>query len=402
MKRPTLFVTIPAMDEWQDLPVTMQDLTNQTCNYPWQIYVCINQPEAYWNQPEKHEICVHNQLLLHYLQQYTDQQLQILDYASRGRGWEGKKSGVGWARKVMYDRILSVANPSDIIISLDADTRVKPSYLQSVADNMLQHPSVPAISVPYYHPLTGNDAQDRAILRYEIYMRNYAINLYKVGSPYAFTALGSAIAMRAGALKKIGGITPLKSGEDFYLMQKFCKMSKIGNWNDEWVYPASRLSTRVDFGTGPAMIKGTQGDWQSYPIYAHHLFDSLFETYQQLPTLYHQEVNTHFLEFLKLQFKNTQLWTTIRKNVKDYAHFEHAFHEKADGLRIRQYLRQQHLTHPLPDYQALYENLAHWGLLRGSLANLCNTPLEQLSVTQLDEIRNVLLQKENEHRKLNQ
>ena len=74
------------------------------------------------------------------------------------------------------------------------------------------------LAVPYYHKLIG-DATDRLILRYEIYMRCYLINLLRIQNPYAFTALGSAMAVTVRAYRKAGGLTPVKSGEDFYFLQ---------------------------------------------------------------------------------------------------------------------------------------------------------------------------------------
>ena len=394
----SIYVAIPAMDELQDLPQTLDDLARQEGCNTFEIFVCVNQPEAYWGLPDKCAICEHNQQLLKLLETFDGLRLHVLDCASRGRGWQGKKFGVGGARKTLFDHILTFADDRDIIISLDADTRVRPHYVQSVADNMHRHPEVPAVSVPYYHPLTGNEAQDRAILRYEMYMRNYAVNLYKIGSPYSFTAVGSAIAMRAGALRKIGGITPVKSGEDFYLMQKFVKMAPISNYNDEMVYPAARLSDRVFFGTGPAIIKGCRGEWDSYPVYHHSLFGSIAQTYQLLPQLYENDVQTDFLDFLQKQFNDTHLWQSIRQNVKDYGHFVHAFHEKADGLRILQYLRQKHKDSPMTDEDALAQNLAAW-LPDEQLPNLSSS-FDNLTVDDLNSLRDQLFEIESSLRRL--
>lgn len=392
-----IYVAIPAMDEMEDLPHTLLDLARQECRTSFEVFVCVNQPEDYWTIPEKRPICESNQQLLKYLESFEGFSLHILDCASPGKGWQGKKFGVGWARKILFDHILSFADDPDIIISLDADTRVRPRYVQSLVDNMTAHPRVPAISVPYYHPLTGNELQDRAILRYEFYMRSYAINLYRIGSPYSFTAVGSAIAMRAGALRKIGGITPVKSGEDFYLVQKFVKMAPISNYNDEMVYPAARLSDRVFFGTGPALIKGSQGEWGSYPIYHHQLFDSIAETYQLLPQLFEKDVQTEFLDFLQQQFNEEHLWQSIRQNVKDYAHFVHAFHEKADGLRILQYLRQKHKNSTMSDEEALNQNLKFW--MQNENTPYVAPKFENQPVEQLNDVRNLLFEIESGLRK---
>ena len=389
MNSQRVFVAIPAMDELEGLPQTLYDL-QQNLGCPFEIFVCVNQPESYWQNPEKEHICQHNQKLLAWLQQQNNPHLHILDHASRGQGWSEKKMGVGWARKVLFDHILTLANDSDLIISTDADTLIPPDYIESVARNFNAHPKLTALSVPYYHPLTQCESNDRAILRYELYMRNWVINLYRIGSPYNFTAIGSAIAMRVSALRKIGGITPLKSGEDFYLLQKFRKMAPISNYNEVMVYPAARFSDRVFFGTGPALIKGSQGHWDSYPIYHHSLFNPVEETYKKLPILWKQDIDNEFLTFLKLQFKDDYLWQSIRQNVKDLSHFERAFHEKADGLRLLQFMRQMQRHYPYPDEVALFHNLSLWMPNEVPQWFQPDSDFNKLTVKQMDELRNLL------------
>jgi len=123
------------------------------------------------------------------------------------------------------------------------------------------------------------------------------------------------------------------------------------------VYPAARFSTRVDFGTGPAIIKGSQGDWTSYPIYHHSLFNKIKETYDIIPELFIHDVETEFTAFLKLQYKTNDLWGPLRKNFKSLPQFTRAFHEKADGLRILQFLKSLHKDNKIDEARTLNENL---------------------------------------------
>ena len=361
---PTLRIAIPAMDELDFLPATLDALTKQDTRLPFEVFVCVNQPDNYWDIPEKKAICENNQKLLVSLLDYKSLTLNVLDYASPGHGWKGKKSGVGFARKVLFERILSNCDSKDIIVSLDADTLIKPHYLQSLADRFEQNPKMNALAVPYYHPLSGDDEiRDMALLRYEIYMRNYAVNLLKINSPYGFTALGSAIAMRADALKKIGNITPLQSGEDFYLVQKFCKMGGLSLFNTECVYPAGRYSDRVPFGTGPAMQTGARGIWDSYPIYHHSFFSPIQEVYEELKELYENKISAEkndFLLFLQKENQKPDIWQDIRKNVSDFQHFAKAFHQKADGLRVLQFVRAKHRQQPELETHAIYDNFQLW------------------------------------------
>ena len=294
---------------------------------------------------------------------------------------------------------MSIADPEDILVSMDADTVFSENYLDSLAKNFEQHPQQTAVAVPYYHPLSDDEAANRAILRYEIYMRNCLLNLYRIGCPYNFTAIGSAIAVKIKALQKINGITPMKSGEDFYLLQKLRKMAPLSNWNDEVVYPAARFSDRVFFGTGPAMIKGSQGLWDSYPIYHYSLFDEVKKTYDLIDRLYTENLSTPFIEFLKEQFKTEDLWSPLRQNVKDLAHFRHAFHEKADGLRVLQFLKAEQAKISISDEQSLREN---WPLIIFTAPPEFmkdNFSFDKLNTNQLEEIREILFEEEMKIRK---
>ena len=388
--QPHLHIAIPAMDELEYLPQTLQSIEHSvfscksSSELPYTVYICVNQPDEWWDDTAEHRrICESNAALLRVLEGYrTHHPLMVIDRSTKGHGWTGKNFGVGWARKVLFDHILSVAAPTDLIVSMDADTEFGNSYLQSLLDSFGSHPQWVALSVPYYHRLTGDAATDRAILHYEIYMRNYALNMLRIGSPYSFTAIGSAIVMRAAALRKIGGITPVKSGEDFYLVQKLTKMGPVGSWNPECVYPAARFSDRVFFGTGPAMIKAAAGDFESYPIYHHRLFSIVEETCRRTDELYAHDIHTEFLDFLQCQFKDDNLWDTIRNNVKDANQFRRAFHEKADGLRILQFLKQKQKTESIPDIQSLRDNLMLF-LTDGIFAEATDTGFEST----LSEIR---------------
>ena len=382
------------MDELDYLPATLDALSVQDTKHPFEVYVCVNQPDEFWHLPGKRNVCENNQKLLEFLHGYKALPLHVFDYASPECGWKGKKSGVGFARKVLFESILADCNPNDIVVSLDADTLVKPHYLQSVADRFERNPNVNALAVPYYHPLTGNDEiLDRVMLRYEIYMRNYAVNLLRIHSPYGFTALGSAIAMLAKSLRKIGNITPLQSGEDFYLVQKFCKMGGLSLFNTECVYPAGRYSDRVPFGTGPAMQTGANGVWDSYPIYHHSFFNPIREAYGKLKELYENRlpiVENDFLLFLQKDSTKPDIWQEIRNNVSDYPHFVKAFHQKADGLRILQYVRENHRQNPEKETTALYDNLQLWMPEKNPVWIIPTLTWNQCSLEQLNTIRNLL------------
>jgi hypothetical protein len=295
------------------------------------------------------------------------------------------------------DAINEMAAPQDIIISIDADTTFGENYLRSVAHTFLHHPGAAGLSVPYYHRLTGDETTDRCILRYEIYMRHYALNMWRINNPYKFTAIGSAMACPVWAYRAVDGITPHKSGEDFYFLQKLAKYGNILHWNEERVYPAARFSDRVAFGTGPAMIKGREGDWSSYPIYDHLLFNDVMTTYDRFYDLYDKDMETPMSGFLRSVFGTGDPWGALRQNYKSREQFRMACVRKVDGLRILQYLKARQREIGQKDE----ENLSKFVRIRYQKAEIRDQilKLESLDfstspVGELDAVRNFLAEKE--------
>ncbi len=353
-----IHVAIPAMNEAGFLPVTIRCLLSQTLDN-YEIWVCVNQPDQWWDDPEKKQICLNNQKTLDYLYELKNERIRVIDCSSKGKGWKGKAFGVGQARKHLMDAIHSEASDDDLIVSLDADTQFDRNYLQSINNIFNRFSHAIALSNPYYHKRSGDDPLDRAMLRYEIYMRHYAINMWRIRSPYSFTALGSAIALPISSYRKIGGITAKKSGEDFYFLQKLRKAGWICNHNHEKVYPGTRYSDRVFFGTGPALIKGRDGNWESYPIYDFRLFDQVRQTYESFSALYHKSFETAMTAFLARQFREEDPFKPLRKNSATPEQFVTACHQKVDGLRVLQYLKAETVKSERNDALRLIEFLDH-------------------------------------------
>lgn len=406
-----IHVAIPSMNEFFHLPGTMECLAMQQTE-DFQVWVCVNQPEDWWQDVEKKEICENNSRSISFLKELNRNNLHIIDHSSRGRGWGKKSFGVGQARKVLMDTINRHANDNDIIVSLDADTTIGPGYLQSISKLFSRYPTAVALSNPYYHRLSGEETLDRAMLRYEIYMRHYAVNMWRINSPYSFTALGSAIALPVWAYRKVGGITAKKSGEDFYFLQKLRKAGWICNHNNEKVYPGTRYSDRVFFGTGPALIKGSQGNWESYPVYDYRLFDKVKVTYDAFQYLFHKEVETPMSDFLRKQFKDEDPFSALRRNAANAEQFVNACHQKVDGLRVLQFLKSETAKAERSDEDSLLRFLRqfHPGVFDDKTGNgrtlstedaggLKQLDFSSSSIGLLDKIRNALQGIEEEYQK---
>ncbi len=349
---PNLHIALPAMNERDYIERTLECIKNQSLS-DFHTWVCINQPESYQSNPEKKHICENNARTLQLLKQYNWKNLHILDHTSKGRGWQEGKLGVGMARKTLMDAIAKAAGDTDIIVSMDADTWFGREYLASVKQQFEEHPKALALANPYYHPMVDDDTTSRAMLRYEIYMRYYALNMRFSDTPYCFSPLGSSMAARVSAYKKINGLTPKKSGEDFYFLQKMVKAGQLLMYNHQIVYPGTRLSDRVFFGTGPAMIKGIAGQWSAYPLFNPELFDRVKQTIALFPQLFHAPCPTPMDEYFNTHFREADIFAPLRKNNKDQARFIKACHDKIDGLRILQFLKAHHTAAPRRDEENL-------------------------------------------------
>ncbi len=340
-------MAVPILAELSNLPALLARLRQQTFgNY--KLYCCVNNEEGGPGIDD-------NQASLRLLSAEKEVPLEVIDRSSPGLGWRGKKKGVGWARKTLFDHIAAERGEDELIVSLDADTDFDTDYLQAVHDTFVGHPEAQAFAVPYYHPLSGDALTDRAMLRYECYMRHYLVQLQRINSPYAFTALGSAIGFPLWAYRRVGGITPLQGGEDFYLLQKFAKTGRVLTQFTEpyascsmTVRPQGRPSSRVPFGTGPAIAGGITHIESRYPFYSPEGFDAVAETYRAFESLYEQDTETPMSPFLRQQIGADDLWGGLRRNFKSRSLFVHACAERVDGLRILQFLKSDP-SYRLPD-----------------------------------------------------
>lgn len=398
MTKRRIHIALPVLDEMESLPGFLHAIECQSVK-GFKLHVCVNQPEEWWEMDEKKAICRNNALAIEYLREYKTLSIDIIDKSSKGKGWIGRRHGVGWARKVLMDQISKEAGEDDLVVSLDADTLVFPGYLGSILDSFNRKPGAFAMAVPYYHLLTGDAEADRAILRYEIYMRNYSVNLWRIGSPYSYTALGSALAFPVWAYRRIGGMTPMMSGEDFYFLQKMVKAGPVLFHNREKVYPAARFSDRVYFGTGPAMIKGRLGDWRSYPVYHHALFDLIRKTYELFPIIFDAETETPVDAFLQRLLKEEDPWRSLRENSKERKKFVRACHNRFDGLRILQFLKSEQEKTGMTDETCLARNLSAYYMseVLDAKVDLNSINFMTMPVDKMDKLRNLLAKIEEDY-----
>ncbi|MHC1774984.1 MAG: glycosyltransferase family 2 protein [Lentimicrobium sp.] len=387
---PKVYAAIPVLDELENLPVLLADLLRQV-EKDWEAVFCINQPGEWWHDEQKKEVCQRNQKSIDYLASLNLPQIHIIDKSSPGRGWTGKNHGVGWARKTAMDDLSAMAGPDDLMVSMDADTRYSPGFFGSIIAAAEKYPNAAGLSVPYYHPLTGDETTDRCVLRYEIYMRNYALNMLLINSPYAFSAIGSGMACKASVYRRMGGITPKMSGEDFYFMQKLRKSGNIVVDIEDTIYPASRFSDRVYFGTGPALIKGRTGDWSSYPIYSNQAFQLIRQTYDLFGKLFEENSETPMDTFLIKVTQGKPIWEPLRSNASGRESFIRACTQRVDALRILQFLKETNHTFPEGNERRLHDFLTNHFETNAEVKEiLLRLDFGQSTIPELDSIRNFM------------
>jgi len=159
----------------------------------------------------------------------------------------------------------------------------------------------------------------------------------------------------------------------------------------------------VFFGTGPALIKGVQSDWNSYPMYAYQLFDEVKHTFHLFEDLFSADVPTPMDTFLEKTFLTKNIWVPLRENFKEKNKFIRACAEKVDGLRILQFLKsRQSVSENEMRYIVEYLKLFHHAEAEEILHAASDLHFDTSPVEILDKLRDLLSNIENNYRKKNQ
>jgi hypothetical protein len=93
--------------------------------------------------------------------------------------------------------------------------------------------------------------------------------LEHAASPYAYHTLGSCLAVTATAYAQVRGFPRRAAGEDFYLLNKVAKTGPIARLDGACIALRSRASSRVPFGTGPAVTRIGDGPVESQRLFYH-------------------------------------------------------------------------------------------------------------------------------------
>jgi hypothetical protein len=338
-------VVIPALAEATTLPATLLSLA---ANPPdalrdFLVLVVVNhRPDA--SSTDKADNRVTIELLKAGDPRWAGLNLAWVDAATAGRELPLKGGGVGLARRIGLDLALGrldMIGSDPLLVCLDADTIVQPDYLPAIVEHF-RHCRMGAAAIPYVHQRGGTAQAERLISRYELFLRGYVLGLELAGSPYAFHSVGSAMACRASAYSKIGGMNNRMAGEDFYFMQQLSRVVGVEQLKGTVVRPSPRPSHRVPFGTGRSVQRmGARGESQQL-FYRPECFRILKGWLESLShgidvdgavlLARSSEVSPCLTEYLQI-CRFADVWDKLRRNHPLRTALLTAFHGWFDGLK---------------------------------------------------------------------
>jgi len=265
-----------------------------------------------------------------------------------------KHAGVGLARKIGMDEAVRrfmklpehAPNKSvGIITCLDADCTVNKEYLVAIEAHFHRKLSCPGVSIKYEHDLSKDSINNKEIADYELHLRYYNQGLMFAGFPYAFQTVGSAMSVRQIQYQKQGGMNRRKAGEDFYFLHKFTSMNHFDHLKDAIVFPSSRVSERVPFGTGRAMLKMKQ-EKDPFLTYDLEAFYNLKSVVDNIDLISDQILENDAFEcfsdainlYLNKETNYAQEWKEIKLNSTSKESFRKRFFVWMNAFWVMKYL----------------------------------------------------------------
>ena len=344
-----IIVVIPSYNE-KNIQPTIDSLFLKQDDFSFnvEVIVLINNSES-----EIEEIKEQNLLTLKTLQNlsetYSNSNMHLIPVLIGDL--DAKHAGVGWARKLGMDiatQRFRTINFNGTIVGLDADTVVESNYLNSIY-SFFSNNNFNAASIYFEHPITGDSFSDvhlEQIKYYELHLRYYKNSLKYSNLPYSFHTIGSAFALTASAYARQGGMNRRKAGEDFYFINKLIKGEIFGEINDTKVMPSPRVSNRVPFGTGRAILEGLNTKKDLSLTYDFQSFEVIHSWINRIETKDFKYGN--FPELLKA-YMGEEIWikhhTIMLNNTNSHKSYLKLFYNIFDAfwmLKFIHYLRDNY------------------------------------------------------------
>lgn len=278
------------------------------------------------------------------------------------------KQGVGAARKIGADVACQLIWDAKItgswIASSDADALLPADYFAELADlpsgaakggygaanYRFRHRDLAVAATATTAPPAATPAVVAATQLYEQWLHYYVAGLAWAGSPYAFYTIGSCLAVEFGSYCQVRGFPKRAAGEDFYLLNKVAKLAPVYQCHSELLLQP-RLSTRVPFGTGPAVAEIVAEQWHSgnYLVYHPGVFTELKQLLTHFSELFsHLADQGYALWFGQLSpctqaalssFQFAEAITNIKRNSTTEQVFLRQLHAWFDGFRSLKFIR---------------------------------------------------------------
>ncbi len=277
-RRYKTIIVIPVISEYDNLVLLLNSLSQNDDKYfdDTLILFVINNLAS-----TSKEIKLNNFKTIELLKkQSTSSQLNIdfIDASTENKELDEKNGGVGLARKIGMDLALTLfeynSGNQNLLVCLDGDCIVEPNYIATIR-NYFDNNIISAGYVNFKHINTLDDANERAIVNYEIFLRYYVLGLIYAKSHYAFHSIGSTMVCDSDSYIKVQGMNKRKAAEDFYFMEKLSKITKIKKIDGTAVIPSSRGSWRVPFGTGQRVNRFLNNVQDEYMLYSPKSFEVL-------------------------------------------------------------------------------------------------------------------------------
>ncbi|MBT7444291.1 MAG: hypothetical protein HN790_10075, partial [Methylococcales bacterium] len=252
---------------------------------------------------------------------------------------------VGLARKIGLDlataRFESIKKHG-LLLNLDADCTVSLDYFTQV-QSAFASKKMPAGHCQFAHALTGelDEPIYQGIARYELYLRYYQNALAYAGSPYAMYTIGSCIVVTTKAYAQSGGMNRRQAGEDFYFLQKLRGMGEVASIS-AMVYPSTRYSNRVPFGTGKAIEQWVEGDKEGYLTMPFQAFEDLKQLYLAVEWVYHNPEKYPEISVVMQAFLQQQQFLSkvqgMRLNSRAFKAFKKHFQHWLNGFMCLKFI----------------------------------------------------------------
>ncbi len=299
-------------------------------------------------------------------------QIAWVDAVSPGLELPAKGGGVGLARKIGFDLALNrlgYNQGASLLISLDADTLTRPDYLPAINAHFREG-QTPGAVIPFCHQPGSNREEDRAIRRYELFLRTYVLGLDRAASPYAFHTVGSAMACTAEGYARMGGMNQRGAGEDFYFLQQLAKTGGVSRVKGTVVYPSARTSHRVPFGTGRSMtdlLSRKEGSVLFYRVECFQVLADWLALVGKSPGWEGEKlqektlnISPYLFDFLK-EIKFELVWEKLQRNFPAPLSLRKGFHDWFDGLKTMKLIHYLSAgPYPRQDPERVVFGLLRW------------------------------------------